>query len=378
MKPKAIFLDIDGTLTEPGTNVPPASALEAIRRAQEAGNYVFLCTGRNYAMLSPLLKYGFDGVVASSGGYVVCRDEVIYDSPMTDEERDRMSQLLKENGIFRTIECVEGAFTDDGFKNFLREHANEGENSEMLRWQEQIEKDLNILPMEAYKGQAVYKMVVMSPSMESLEICREELKDDFSFCIQEPRGGFVNGEIISRRFDKGTGVLKVCDHLGIPLEDSVGFGDSMNDKEMLEVAGLSVCMENGSAEMKKIADVICPSVTEDGIKKAFEKYPAVRSAHGAQRGHGQPGHAHRQRRGQQLRAGLQRRLWSGLADQQPCHFYGRSHEPDHVGLRLPEHRGRPAEAGAGGVVESNHPFGRSRSGDIAPGAWVCLRVFRLF
>lgn len=41
----------------------------------------------------------------------------------------------------------------------------------MLRWQEQIEKDLNILPMEAYKGQAVYKMVVMSPSMESLEIC---------------------------------------------------------------------------------------------------------------------------------------------------------------------------------------------------------------
>lgn len=45
MKPKAIFLDIDGTLTEPGTNVPPASALEAIRRAQEAGNYVFLCTG---------------------------------------------------------------------------------------------------------------------------------------------------------------------------------------------------------------------------------------------------------------------------------------------------------------------------------------------
>ena len=49
----------------------------------------------------------------------------------------------------------------------------------MLRWQEQIEKDLNILPMEAYKGQAVYKMVVMSPSMESLEICREELKDDF-------------------------------------------------------------------------------------------------------------------------------------------------------------------------------------------------------
>ena len=81
--------------------------------------------------------------------------------------------------------------------------------------------------------------------------------------------------------------------------------------------------------------------------------------------------------GYNLIGALQRGLGNAAASMS-CHFYGRSHEPDHVGLRLPEHRGRPAEAGAGGVVESNHPFGRSRSGDIAPGAWVCLRVFRLF
>ena len=31
MKEKWIFLDIDGTLTSPGSNVPPDSALEAIR-----------------------------------------------------------------------------------------------------------------------------------------------------------------------------------------------------------------------------------------------------------------------------------------------------------------------------------------------------------
>lgn len=34
MSKKLIFLDIDGTLTEPGSNIPPASALEAVRRAQ--------------------------------------------------------------------------------------------------------------------------------------------------------------------------------------------------------------------------------------------------------------------------------------------------------------------------------------------------------
>ena len=50
MNGKLLFLDIDGTLTEPGYNVPPASALEAIRKAQKNGHKVYLCSGRNKAM----------------------------------------------------------------------------------------------------------------------------------------------------------------------------------------------------------------------------------------------------------------------------------------------------------------------------------------
>ena len=83
MERKLIFLDIDGTLTEPGCNEPPESALRAVELAQKKGHKVFLCTGRNYGMLSPLLKYGFDGFIGSSGGYIVCDGQVIYDCPMT-------------------------------------------------------------------------------------------------------------------------------------------------------------------------------------------------------------------------------------------------------------------------------------------------------
>ena len=79
MERKAVFLDIDGTLTEPGTNEPPESAAEAVRQARECGHYVSLCTGRSYGMLLPLLRYGFDGVIASAGGYVECQGQVIYD-----------------------------------------------------------------------------------------------------------------------------------------------------------------------------------------------------------------------------------------------------------------------------------------------------------
>lgn len=276
MERKIIFLDIDGTLTEPGSNEPPESAVRAIGQARERGHYVFLCTGRNYDMLSPLLKYDFDGVVASSGGYIVCRKEVIYDCPMTEEQKCTAMDILKENGIYRTVECIDGSYTDEGFKEFLRSHAGEGSNSEMLRWREQIEKSLNILPMKEYRGQPVYKIVIMSRTREQLAVPQKVLAEDFNFCIQdENKHGFVNGEIISRQFDKGKAVEKVCRHLHIPISNSVAIGDSMNDREMLETAGLSICMSNGSEELKRLVDDICPSVREDGIRAAFLRHHLI-------------------------------------------------------------------------------------------------------
>ncbi|MDO4299343.1 MAG: HAD family hydrolase [Lachnospiraceae bacterium] len=273
MEKKAIFLDIDGTLTEPGRNEPPASALEAVRRARDGGNYVFLCSGRSYGMLSSLLEYGFDGVIASAGGYIECRGEVIYDCPMTKEQTERAMAVLKEHGVYCTVECMEGAYTDETFKEFLREHEGEGKNSEMLRWQEQIESSFHTRPMAEYLGEPVYKIVIMSRTEEQLEIPRRILEREFVFSL--PKGGefgFVNGELINRQFDKGRGVMRACEYLGIPVERSVAFGDSINDREMLVTAGLGICMENGCQEMKEIADDICPPVTEDGIYRAFEKY----------------------------------------------------------------------------------------------------------
>ena len=273
MEQKIIFLDIDGTLTEPGHNEPPESAIWAVKKAQEEGNYVVLCTGRNYAMLSPLLSYGFDGVVASSGGYIECQGEVVYDCPMTKQQQQSVLGVLEENGVYRTVECMEGSYTDEGFKDFLRNHAGEGSNSELLRWREQIEASLNILPMKEYKGQPVYKVVVMSPSMGQLEQPQKLLAADFAFCIQDgDMGGFINGEVVNRKFDKGKAVERVCRYFGLPVQNSVAIGDSMNDREMLEAAGLSICMENGSEGLKKLADDICPSVKEHGIREAFLKH----------------------------------------------------------------------------------------------------------
>lgn len=58
---RAIFLDIDGTLTQPGHSAPPVSAVAAIESARRLGRRVFLCTGRCEAMLKPLLHWQWRG-----------------------------------------------------------------------------------------------------------------------------------------------------------------------------------------------------------------------------------------------------------------------------------------------------------------------------
>lgn len=272
MNKKLIFLDIDGTLTEPGTNVPPESALKAIRIAQSLGHKIFLCTGRNLAMLSPLLQYGFDGVIGSAGGYITYGDQVIYDCPMTKQQLDLSMTVLKENGVFRTLECADGSYTDTEFRDFLKKHDTTGANSELIRWREQLEQSLNILPMQEYHGQPAYKIVFMSPSMEAMKHPIEQLSDEFQVCIQDADSfGIVNGELINRKFDKGRGVIRVCEALGVDRLDTIGFGDSMNDIEMIETTGYSVVMANGNDALKEKADYVCPSVTEDGLYYAFDK-----------------------------------------------------------------------------------------------------------
>ena len=270
MNKKLIFLDIDGTLTSPGSNVPPESALKAIEAAREAGHKVFLCTGRNYDMLSPLLKYNcFDGAVASSGGYVFCGDEVLYDCPMTEEQKDTALRLFKENGVFRTVEAVDGSFCDEGLSDFLNESS--GGNSELVRWRKALESDLGIRPMAEYDGRPIYKVVFMCKDVSQLAPAIEALEKDFFFLVQDmAAANCLNGELVNRKFDKGLGVRRVCEALGYDIADTVGFGDSMNDLEMIETVGTSVCMANGSPKLQKMSDIVCPAVEEDGLSKAFK------------------------------------------------------------------------------------------------------------
>ena len=271
---KLIFLDIDGTLTPAGSNVPPESALKAIRGAQAKGHKVFLCTGRNRGMLAPVLKYGFDGFIGSAGGFIMVDGQVIYDQPMDHEQFELALNALHESGVFCTIEGRDQTYGDENLGEFLKSAS--GGNSEIERWRKALASNLHILPMSQYDGRPVFKVVIMCLKMEQLDEAKAALEDRYDFVVQDvPAHGCVNGELINRAFDKGRGIIRVCEKLGVPVANSYSFGDSMNDLAAIQAAGYSVCMANGSETLKKYCDMVCPSVDDDGIAKAFEQLGLV-------------------------------------------------------------------------------------------------------
>lgn len=275
MKSKLIFLDIDGTLITPGSMEAPASAVRAIHAAQENGHKVFLCTGRNHRMTAPLLQYGFDGFVCSAGGYVACGGTVLFDCPMEPALRERVRASFAHSGVACTLEARDMTFGDARMRaRFAKFQEQDGRkrNSEAERWRRAFADGMLVRPIEEYAGEPVYKICFACGTPEQLAALRAEFEQDFVFCLQNMPGdgGGVNGELINRKFNKGSGIRAICSHLGMELADTIGFGDSMNDLEMTDVVGVSVCMANGAEELKKRCDRVCPSVEEDGIAREFE------------------------------------------------------------------------------------------------------------
>ena len=270
MNRKLVFLDIDNTLTHAGSQVPPESAVRAIKKAQERGHKVFLCSGRNHGMMVPLLEYGFDGGIASCGGYVFAGEDVLHDDPMPEDQRNRLLTLFAENGVSIEIESKDDSYCDDIARRFLTD--DRYKNSHVRRMIKAVWVDLGPHPMEEYDGRPFYKSVFVYENDDQLSAARAELGDDLMFILHDfSEPGCKFGEVISRNIDKGSAVRIVAEKLGFDIADTIGFGDSMLDLEMIETVGTSVCMDNGSPMLKEMSDMVCPSVDEDGIEWGFRE-----------------------------------------------------------------------------------------------------------
>ena len=63
----------------------------------------------------------------------------------------------------------------------------------------------------------------------------------------------------------------VAERLGVPIEETVAFGDGNNDIPLLETAGLGIAVGNAKERLKSVAKRVIGHHDEDSVGIALEE-----------------------------------------------------------------------------------------------------------
>lgn len=275
MKPKLIFIDIDGTLFDHAKDAIPESAKNAILSAKSKGHKIFLSTGRPYADIDQeILNFPLDGMIVSCGAVVYVDNKPIYCKTYPQKELISLIQFMLDNNI---------GFSLDGIhKNYLTEEAFNCLSSLMFKNNEDYELSRammaknNCFPFEDMKEEdlkEVVKISIFTKNKESCEKLFQKIPESLvGFMYKNNHLDLYNGEISIKGITKATGLKKITTYLNKNIKDTIAIGDSLNDLDILKVAGLSICMGNGADECKKIADFTTKDISDDGLSYALKHF----------------------------------------------------------------------------------------------------------
>lgn len=134
----------------------------------------------------------------------------------------------------------------------------------------------NCFPFEDMKEEdlkEVVKISIFTKNKESCEKLFQRIPESLvGFMYKNNHLDLYNGEISIKGITKATGLKQITNYLNIPIEDTIAIGDSLNDLDILQEAGLSICMGNGADECKKIADFVTKDISDDGLAYALKHF----------------------------------------------------------------------------------------------------------
>ncbi len=257
MNRKAVFFDIDGTLWDRYNHIPE-STKRGIEALKSRGHRVFICSGRTrgYIYDPVLLGIGFDGIVSGCGTMIEIGGETVYYRPIERSLAEFTVDTVKANRMRPILEGREYLYMDrEDFENDPYGRKLMGELGERL------------LPISSMRGKWEISKLSCDMTGSEKEVCYKLLEPYYDFLEHNE---YV-AEFVPKGMSKGSGLRHTCELIGCPIEDSIAIGDSANDLDMFEAAGVAVAMGNGSDRAKEAADIVTDSLHEDGIYNALLK-----------------------------------------------------------------------------------------------------------
>lgn len=245
---KAIFLDIDGTLSYNGA--PPCEEdVAALRQARAAGNAVLINTGRALGFLPESLRGAdyLDGYLCGCGSQLVLHGETIFTHEVPRPIlRAAAAFYLARPGRRCLFEGEDSLYVVNGeYKGALWPQVTREDDFETVYADKKITK-LTILGGVTEEERALYRG-------------RLEL-------VLQSSGRWY--EAILPGCGKGRGMDRVCEVLGIARADTIAIGDSENDLEMFAHAGDAVAMANATDQAMRACAWRTAACGEGGVARA--------------------------------------------------------------------------------------------------------------
>lgn len=263
---KAVFIDIDETLTNSQREVTEKTKLE-IKKCVENGVKIILTSGRSRREAMDFQEQiGTSPYIVSSNGasaYDAENGVEIYNERIDPQMVLQLIEYSRENGYRIKL----------NYKDLLvmNEAAYPDEKDKEVSYEE--------LERVAVEEQVV-QCVITSTDFEKMKFFRDYIKNEcVGIAVANESKRFKNPDlkpsrnyycdVASVKVSKGNAVKAVCEYFEIKPEEIVTIGDGENDLSMFELTPNSVAMGNSLPEIKEKANYVTASNDEDGVAKVL-------------------------------------------------------------------------------------------------------------
>ena len=283
---KLAAIDLDGTMLNQ-YGIVTQRTKEAIKKVQQQGIEVVIASGRPTDSVKTIAKEIESEKYFISGNgaiiYDIANDEIIYENILKKQKTLDIIKICEENSIYYNIYTDKEIIAKSLQCNVLYYHKENLNKEEKNKTRINIVE--NIYDYISNRDEKIVKIticdshpVIFNSIMRKLkEIDEIEVLEVSHMSRKMIRQGtedipieYFYTEISAQNVDKWNAIEFLKDKMQIETEEIVAIGDNINDKKMIENAGLGIAMGESTPVIKEVANQITDSNIDDGVAKVLE------------------------------------------------------------------------------------------------------------
>ena len=270
MEIKIVATDMDGTLLDPRGQLDLPRLEKILDKLDQRGVRFVIATGNEVHRMRQLLGHLAERVVlvVANGARIFENDELLQAQTWDDAMVD------KALGHFKGRECQDQFVVtamNGGFvkKGTVFTELDKFMTPEMIEKLYQRMNFVDEFDSNLFGGVLKMSMVV---GEERLDSVLQEVNDLFDGRVRAVSSGYGCIDILQDGIHKAWGLVELLKRWNLKPEQIMAFGDSENDIEMLELAGISYAMENAEEAVKRVATKVAPANSQAGVYKVLENW----------------------------------------------------------------------------------------------------------